>query len=242
MQKAAVMRANTERDKDMERSKDMEMNIEFLKDATLFCGMSEEEISDSLEFFRAYEHNFKKGAIILYAGDVTDKMGLVMQGSVTIESDDAWGNKTILSSVEAGQFFSETYSLLPDEPMLVNVVANEDCRILFLRVGSLRRLQNNTDRWMLRFISNLLSISIHKNLMLSSRSFHTAPKTIRGRVMSYLNSVSMQKHAREFNIPFDRQQLADYLNLERTALSKELGKMKKDGLIDYYKNTFKIIV
>ena len=95
---------------------------------------------------------------------------------------------------------------------------------------------------MLRFVSNLLIISTHKNLMLSSRSFHTAPKTIRGRVMAYLNSVSMQKHAREFNIPFDRQQLADYLNLERTALSKELGKMKRDGLIDYYKNSFKIIV
>lgn len=208
----------------------------------LFRGMDEDEVADSLKFLRANEQNFKKGTTILHAGDVTDKMGLVMEGSVTIESDDVWGNRTILSSVETGQFFAETYSLLPGEPMLVNVVANEDCRILFLRIGSLKRLQNNMDRWMLRFVSNLLIISTHKNLMLSSRSFHTAPKTIRGRVMAYLNSVSMQKHAREFNIPFDRQQLADYLNLERTALSKELGKMKRDGLIDYYKNSFKIIV
>ena len=68
------------------------------------------------------------------------------------------------------------------------------------------------------------------------------PESFRGRVMNYLNSVSIQKHANEFNIPFDRQQLADYLNLERTALSKELGKMKRDGLIDFYKNSFKIIV
>ena len=218
------------------------MNIEILKTTMLFRGMDEDEVADSLKFLRANEQNFKKGTTILHAGDVTDKMGLVMEGCVTIESDDMWGNKTILSSVEAGQFFAETYSLLPGEPMLVNVVANEDCRILFLRIGSLKRLQNNMDRWMLRFVSNLLIISTHKNLMLSSRSFHTAPKTIRGRVMAYLNSVSMQKHAREFNIPFDRQQLADYLNLERTALSKELGKMKRDGLIDYYKNSFKIIV
>ena len=218
------------------------MNIAFLKTTMIFRGMNENEVADSLKFLQANERNFKKGATILHAGDVTDKMGLVMEGSVTIESDDVWGNRTILSSVETGQFFAETYSLLPGEPMLVNVVANEDCRILFLRIGSLKRLQNNMDRWMLRFVSNLLIISTHKNLMLSSRSFHTAPKTIRGRVMAYLNSVSMQKHAREFNIPFDRQQLADYLNLERTALSKELGKMKRDGLIDYYKNSFKIIV
>ncbi len=218
------------------------MNIEFLKATMIFHRMDEDEIADSLEFFHANEQHFKKGTAILRAGAVTDKMGLVMDGSVTIESDDVWGNRTILSSVEAGQFFAETYSLLPDEPMLVNVVANEDCRILFLRIGSLKRLQSNMGQWMIRFVSNLLMISTHKNLMLSGRSFHTAPKTIRGRVMNYLNSVSIQKHANEFNIPFDRQQLADYLNLERTALSKELGKMKRDGLIDFYKNTFKIIV
>lgn len=165
-----------------------------------------------------------------------------MEGSVTVESDDAWGNRSILSKVEAGGFFAETYAVLPKEPLLVNVIANEDCHILFLRIGSLKQLQNNMEQWMIKFVSNLLMLSMHKNLMLSSRSFHTAPKTIRGRVMAYLNSVSMQKHAREFNIPFDRQQLADYLNLERTALSKELSKMKADGLIDYYKNSFKIIV
>lgn len=217
-------------------------NTEFLKKTMIFQGMDDNELLDSLDFLRAHEQNFKKGSIILHAGDLTDKMGLVMEGSVTVESDDAWGNRSILSKVEAGEFFAETYAFLPKEPLLVNVIANEDCHILFLRIGSLKQLQNNMEPWMIKFVSNLLMLSMHMNLMLSSRSFHTAPKTIRGRVMAYLNSVSMQKHAREFNIPFDRQQLADYLNLERTALSKELSKMKADGLIDYYKNSFKIIV
>ena len=217
-------------------------NREFLKKTMIFQEMDDNELTASLDFFRAYEQNFKKGSTILHAGDLTDKMGLVMEGSVTVESDDAWGNRSILSKVEAGGFFAETYAVLPKEPLLVNVIANEDCHILFLRIGSLKQLQNNMEQWMIKFVSNLLMLSMHKNLMLSSRSFHTAPKTIRGRVMAYLNSVSMQKHAREFNIPFDRQQLADYLNLERTALSKELSKMKADGLIDYYKNSFKIIV
>lgn len=218
------------------------MNIEFLKNTMIFCKMEDDEISASLKFLHAREQGFKKGTTILHAGDITDEIGLVVEGSVTIESDDAWGNKTILSSIESGQVFAETYALLPNEPLLVNVIANKNCRILFLRIGSLMQLQSNTNQWITKFISNILMISTHKNLMLSSRSFHTAPKTIRGRVMAYLNSVSMQKHASEFNIPFDRQQLADYLNLERTALSKELGKMKRDGLIDYYKNSFKIIV
>ena len=217
------------------------MDIEFLKNSMIFRGMSDDDVADSLRFLEANEQNFRKGATILHAGDITDRLGLVLQGSVTIESDDVWGNRTILSNADIGEIFAETYALLDGEPMLVNVVANEDCRILFLRIGSLKRLQNNMEQWTMRLVTNLLIITTHKNLVLSSRSFHTAPKTVRGRVMAYLNSVSMQKHAREFNIPFDRQQLADYLNLDRTALSKELGKMKKDGLIDYYRNAFKII-
>lgn len=221
--------------------KEPAMDIEFLKNSMIFRGMSDQDVANSLRFLEANEQNFRKGATILHAGDITDKLGLVLQGSVTIESDDVWGNRTILSNADSGEIFAETYALLDGEPMLVNVVANEDCRILFLRIGSLKRLQNNMEQWTMRLVTNLLIITTHKNLVLSSRSFHTAPKTVRGRVMAYLNSVSMQKHAREFNIPFDRQQLADYLNLDRTALSKELGKMKKDGLIDYYRNAFKII-
>ena len=76
--------------------------------------------------------------------------------------------------------------------------------------------------------------------MLSGRSFHTSPKTIRDRVMSYLNSLYIKQKSREIVIPFDRQQLADYLNVERTALSKELGKMRDDGLISFKKNRFTI--
>ena len=211
---------------------------EILQKSILFRGLSEAEISDALDFFQAEERKYRKGAGILHAGMLTDRMGLVLEGSVTIENNDIWGNRTILSNVGKGQFFAETYAYLPEEPMLVDVVANENCRILFLRIGSLQRPSLSTAPWVMTFLSNLLRISAHKNLALSGRSFHTAPKTIRGRVMSYLNTVSLQKGSHEFDIPFDRQQLADYLNLERSALSKELGKMVRDGLIAVRKNHF----
>ena len=83
-------------------------------------------------------------------------------------------------------------------------------------------------------------VTAHKNLVLSGRSFHTSPKTIRGKVLAYLNSVALQSGGHRFDIPFDRQQLADYLNVDRTALSKELGKMKSEGLITFEKNHFEI--
>lgn len=217
------------------------MDTQQLQKTMLFRGMTETEISNALQVLEAREKNFQKSETLLIAGTITERMGLVLEGSVTIESNDVWGNRTIISHVGKGQVFAETYALLENEPMLVDVTASEDCRILFLRSGRIQSLKSSLEPWILKYVTNLLTISMHKNLILSGRSFHTAPKTIRGRVMAYLNSVSLQKHSREFDIPFDRQQLADYLNLERSALSKELGKMQRDGLISCRKNHFIIL-
>ena len=212
-----------------------------LKENIIFNGMSPDEIDQALSELCAIEKAYEKNSLILRAGDTTDSLGLVLSGSVTIESNDMWGNRTILSNVGEGGFFAETYALLENEPLLVDVMANENCRILFFKVGSLKKLKSNMNLWSFKLISNLLKISANKNLHLSGRSFHTSPKTIRGRVMVYLSSVSLKKGSNEFDIPFDRQQLADYLNLERSALSKELGKMKKDGLIEVRKIHFKLL-
>lgn len=171
---------------------------------------------------------------------MTDRMGLVLSGSVTIESNDLWGNCTILSHVGQGQFFAETYALLNGEVLLVDVMANEDCRILFLTVNHIYGAISD-EPWLLNITRNLLRISTRKNLMLTGRSFHTSPKSIRDRILSYLNSVSLQKHSAEFDIPFDRQQMADYLEVERTGLSKEIGRMQREGLIECRKNHFRLI-
>lgn len=214
------------------------MEISALTENMLFRGMSEDEIRDALTLLEAKEKAYEKGETILHAGAKTSFMGIVLHGSVTVESNDMWGNRTILSHVGKGQFFAETYALLQNEPLLVDVTTNEDCRVLFLRI---RAIEGSKREWTGKLMSNLLTISAHKNLHLSGRSFHTSPKSIRGRVMSYLNSVSIQTGKREFDIPFDRQQLADYLNVERTALSKEFGKMQKDGYFTVRKNHFVIL-
>ena len=219
------------------------MNASLLQNSMLFRHMSEDETAAALAFLCAEEKTFRKGAYIFHAGTLTDRMGLVLEGSVTIENDDLWGNRTILNNAGKNQFFAETYALLEDEPMMVDVIANESCRLLSFRVGNLHALAGLAAGapWAVKLIANILMISAQKNLHLSSRSFHTAPKTIRGRVMAYLNSVSLRRHSSKFDIPFDRQQLADYLNTERTALSKELGKMQRDGLIKVNRNHFEIL-
>ncbi len=218
------------------------MKENILAGTQIFGGMSEKEISTAMEKLSSVEKKYRKGSRILHAGSTIDSIGLVLEGSVTIENNDIWGNRTILSHVGSGQFFAETYGFLGDIPLLVDVVANETCRILFLRVAILRTRIAKVEPWMMKLTMNLLMITTQKNLMLSGRSFQTSPRTIRGRVMAYLNSIAIQKNQSEFDIPFDRQQMADYLNVERTALSKELGKMKKDGLIDYHRRRFILLL
>ena len=216
------------------------MQMDVIQQVALFRGMDEAELAAALSALSAKEKTYEKDETILYAGNVSEHMGLVLEGSVTIESNDVWGNRTILSHIEKGGTFAETYALLQDEPMLVDVIANEKSNILFLRIGSLNLLQQDISPWRVKLIGNLLRISSQKNLHLTGRSFHTAPKSIRGRVMAYLNSVSLQKNKIDFDIPFDRQQLADYLNVERSALSRELSNMQQDGLIIVRRNHFEI--
>ena len=216
------------------------MNRETIEKSVIFRGMTTDEMDAALSSLMSREKKYVRNEIILHAGDTTECMGLVLEGSVRIENTDMWGNRTILSHVGRGQFFAETYALMKDEPLLVDAVANEDCTVLLLYIGSLGMRSQDNALWRIKLMVNLLTISVRKNLMLSGRSFHTSPKSIRGRVMAYLSSVSLQESSEEFDIPFDRQQLADYLNVERTALSKELGRMQSDGLIQVRKNHFKL--
>ena len=216
------------------------MDIDKIRDTIIFRGMTENEIIEALKGLNAITKRYEKGSTILCAGSTTGSMGLVIDGSVTIENNDIWGNRTILGYVGKNDFFAETYGFLSHEPMLVDVFANEDCRIVFLAIAILRSDTLKNEVWASKIVSNLLVISTQKNLALSGRSFHISHKTVRARVMSYLNSESIRKGKMAFNIPFNRQQMADYLNLDRTALSKELGRMKREGLIDFNKSHFQI--
>lgn len=210
------------------------MSEEILLNSILFHDMSEAEINTALRKLNATARSYQKGETVLHAGEPTRRMGMVLSGGVTVESCDPWGKRTLLSRIGPGQLFAESYALLEKEPLQVDVCVSDNCRILFFNLTCLQC----AEPWAVKMTRNLLTISARKNMTLSLRSFHTAPKTVRDRVTAYLNTEALRRSSREFDIPLDRQQLADYLNLDRTALSKELGKMRKDGLIDFRKNHF----
>lgn len=213
--------------------------MDFISKTRLFRGCSEEDILNMAKHLDFRTAGYKKGDVIFGAGSIVTDIGLILSGSVRIEYTDLWGNKSILGITPAGGVFAESYACVPNEPMMIDAVANEDCDILFISVPRLFKpcpvceSQN-------RLIQNLVMISAEKNLQLSRRSMHTSPKTIRERLFSYFSQQVSAQGSRKIIIPFDRQQLADYLNLDRSALSKELGKMKNDGLIEFHKNIFVI--
>ncbi|MBD5129827.1 MAG: Crp/Fnr family transcriptional regulator [Ruminococcaceae bacterium] len=215
------------------------MNIDFISETALFRGCSKDDIEKMAEHFGFGTFQYKRGAVIFSEGSVTANLGLILSGSIRIEHNDFWGNKSILDVVEAGGIFAEAYACIPNEPMIIDVIANEDCEILFIGAAKLFE-PCSVCKGQNRVMQNLVAICAQKNLQLSRRSLHTSPKTIRRLLLSYFSQQMSVQGSNQITIPFDRQQLADYLNLDRSALSKELGKMKKDGLIDYRKNHFEI--
>lgn len=214
------------------------MDLKFLSKTPLFHGNSTEEIGKMLDCLRAEKRRYAKGSVIFRAGQTTRLMGLLLSGQVSVESDDIWGNKSMLDHLGPGQVFAETYAALPQQPMMVSVVAAEAAEVLLLDMDRLLHQCFHQCAHHGRLVANLLAISAHKNLALSRRIFHTAPKTIRGRLLSYLSFQAAQQGRLEFHIPLSRQQLADYLNVDRSALSNELSKMRREGLLEADRNHF----
>lgn len=216
------------------------MNFSFLVNTLLFRGTTVEGIEAMLQCLGSYEKEFDKGSIVFRAGDYIENMGLVLSGSVNIEIDDFWGNKTIIGHMKAGELFAETYACIPGEPLMVNIVSNEKSRILFMNASKLINTCKNSCVHHNKLIQNLFHISAQKNLDLSRRSFYISPKSIRGKLMSYLSHQAKQAGSYQFEIPFNRQQLADYLGIDRSALSNELSKMRNEGILSCSKNNFSL--
>ena len=217
------------------------MDYHFLSKTILFRGTSPEEVRTMLDCLSAENKQFQRGSVIYHAGDVIHSIGLVLSGSVSIENDDVWGNKSILDKVGPGHVFAETYAYVPGEPLMISVVAAEPVEILFLDMSRVLHICSNACDFHSKLIRNLLAISSQKNLNLSRRIFHTSSKSIRGRLLSYLSFQATQHGSRDFEIPFNRQQLADYLSVDRSAMSNELSKMQRDGLLRLERNHFSLI-
>lgn len=209
-----------------------------IKNSRLFSGVSENEIADMLQCLSASVRGFEKGVVIFRSGDNITSLAMLLSGTVHIQKEDYWGNLSILSEVSPGNIFGEVYACLKSEPMAYNAAAVRDSTVLFLDIHKVLTSCGSACPFHARLIQNLLSEMAEKNRTLTVKMTHLSQRTTREKLLSYLSEQSQKAGSPSFDIPFTRQQLADYLSVDRSAMSSELGKMQADGLIEYDRSHF----
>ena len=183
-------------------------------------------------------HEYKKGEYVFRAGEHIHNLTVLVKGNLHIQKDDYWGNRAILGSVAVGEMFGEAY-VSPDSGTLLNdVVAVEDSSVMFFDIHRILSVCPSACKFHSLTVKNLFFAISEKNRKLVAKLGHISNRTTREKLLSYLSDEAKRNKSASFSIPFNRQQLADFLSVDRSAMSNELGKMRNEGLIQFHKNHF----
>lgn len=212
--------------------------LSVIRSSQLFSGISENELMVMLSCLDTRKESLPKDTFLLRVSDTAESIGLVLSGSVLIIQEDIWGNRNILSKAGPGQTFAAAYACAPGSVLNVSVVSETPVTAMYLNVKRILNVCPSACTHHSRIIRNLLGELAEKNLRLGEKLTHMGQRSTRAKLMSYFSAEVQRLGKYEFDIPFSRQQLADYLAVERSGLSLELGKMKKDGLLDFHKSHF----
>ncbi len=210
-----------------------------LHTVSLFDGVPEDAVLHELERMGSDVADYKKNNCIIREGEKSDRFGVVISGSVRIERTDVSGNRNIISRVLRGQLFGAS-EVLSGSEFSNGVYANEDCRVILLR-RDIVYVPCGKSRYHHRLILNILGCIAQSNMLLGEKIEVLSRRTTRQRLLTFLHLESEKQGKREFDISFDRQGLADYLCVDRSALSAEIGRMRADGVIEAHRSHFKLL-
>lgn len=216
----------------------MKKYINTLKLSRLFGGIKENEIEEVLLLLSAVKKEFGKNEYIFRAGERVTSVALLLDGSVHIQREDYWGNLSILNKIFRGEVFGEAYALPGSSAILNNAVATEISTVLFLDFNRIFDVNPSEYVFSQKLIQNFFELLAEKNRVLAQKLAHMSQRTTREKLLSYLSEQSIKSGSSSFDIPFTRQQLADFLSVDRSAMSNELCRMRDDGLICFNKNRF----
>ena len=206
----------------------------------LFDGIAPEDRVAMLGCIGYHYATFRKGDIVAFEGEHIRHVGIVLSGSVDMIKEDLWGNRTMLVRVRKNELFGETFACGEDSLSVVTFLVSEDTGILFVSFDRVMRNCANACSFHHQLIENMVRVIADKNRDLMRKVEVVSKRTIREKLLAYLSIQAQIQGARYFEIPFGRVELAEYLCVDRSALTRELVKMKEDGLIDYDKNCFRI--
>lgn len=184
---------------------------------------------------------YSKGTNIILPNDILSNIGIIIDGVAEISKEDIDGNKTIVSMLGIGNMFGESIVCRENKKSPVCVSSVEDCKVLFISYDKIIRSCTNRCEFHLNLINNLLVTIAEKNLILNNKIDILLLKGLRERIATFLIRKYRETGQSSFNINLNRNRLSEYLNVSRSALSRELSRMKNEGIIDYYQNSFKIM-
>lgn len=216
-------------------------NFELLKKCPLFQKIEEKELSAMLNCLNARTLTLTKNETIFQEGNKATYVGLVLSGSVQIVQDDFYGNRSIIAVIRPPQLFAEAFACANVELMPVSVIAECPSEIMLIDCKRILSTCTNTCVFHQQLINNLLRIVASKNLLLQQKIEVMSQRTTRDKLMTYLMSQAKLRNSSEFTIPYDRQALADYLGVERSALSAEIGKLRKEGVLESTRSHFRLL-
>ena len=219
----------------------MEKYLKVVEQSKLFKGIGEQEAVSMLSCLGAYQRSYQKGDCVFRKGERITAVALLLEGVVHIRKEDYWGNLSILNEISAGEVFGETYACLEAGEMLNNAVAVKNSQVLFLDVKRVLTTCSSACQFHGKLIQNLLSVLALKNKMLTQKLEHMSQRTTREKLLSYLSEQSLREGRPSFDIPFNRQQLADFLSVDRSAMSNELCRMRDEGILEFERNHFVLL-
>ena len=217
----------------------MEKYLDVIAASSLFQGIERGEIASVLKCLDARKRRFARGELIFAAGDRVPGIGLVLHGAVLLSKLDYRGNALLLDKLGAGAVFGESLACLGGGNRSLDVTAAEPAEILFLDIGRVVRTCSSACSFHQRIIENLLMDIAGKNQQLNLKMEHLSKRTTTEKLLSYLSSHCGENETEWFTIPLNRQQLADYLCVDRSAMSWELCRMRDEGLLEFHKNRFR---
>ena len=218
----------------------MEKYFDVLSKCILFKNINKDDLLSVIRCLGGIVKSYSKDDIIISEGDNADILGVILEGSVHITRIDYYGNRDIIAGFKKGEIFGETISILDNNKMLVNVIADEDTKVLIIKMKKILSPCDKPCYFHKEILLNLLHALAKKNIMFNKKIEIMSKKTTKEKLMCYLSFQAKENNSSEFEIPFNRQELADYLGVERSGLSVEINKLKKEGIIDSNKNYFKI--
>ena len=219
----------------------MEKYISVLEKTRMFENISRDEIRSMLSCLQAKIKSYKKGELVFAAGDRIDRITMLMEGSLHIRRDDYWGNRVIINIVKPGDMFGESYLSRQDEAILNDVVAVEDSVVMFFDVKKVLTTCSAACHFHSMVVQNLFFAISDKNRDLVRKIGHMSKRTTRDKLISYLSEEAGRQGSSQIIIPLNRQQLADFLCVDRSAMSNELSKMRDEGMLEFEKNRFTLL-